>query len=87
MPHQAQAEAALAQLRAFLAELGLELAEDKTRLVCVNDGEGFDFLGFHHRSVDGFSRAGASASWPAGRRHAPRKQRGSGSASSPTGGC
>src|SRR5207244_12203052 len=49
---QAQAEAALAELRALLAELGLELAEAKTRLVCLNEeGEGFDFLGFHHWMV------------------------------------
>jgi hypothetical protein len=41
--------AALAGLRALLADLGLELAEEKTRLVCLNeDGEGFDFVGFHH---------------------------------------
>ena len=33
---RAQAEAAMTELRALLADLGLELAEDKTRLVCVN---------------------------------------------------
>lgn len=67
---RAQAEAAMAQLRALLAELGLELAEDKTRLVCVNDdGEGFDFLGFHHRMVDSFSKPGFRfmARWPSAR--------------------
>jgi len=64
---KAQAEAALAELRALLAELGLELAEDKTRLVCVNeDGAAFDFLGFHHRMVDSFSKPGVRylARWP-----------------------
>ncbi len=49
---QWQAEAALAELRALLADLGLELAEAKTRLVHLDEnGEGFDFLGFHHRMV------------------------------------
>ena len=75
---RAQAEAALAQLRALLAELGLELAEDKTRLVCVNeDGEGFDFLGFHHRMVDSFSKPGLRfmARWPSARAtHAARRR-------------
>jgi hypothetical protein len=43
-----------AELRALLAELRLELADAKTRLVCLdNDGEGsFDFLSFHHRMRD-----------------------------------
>jgi RNA-directed DNA polymerase len=64
---RAQAEAAMAQLRALLADLGLELAEDKTRLLCVNDdGAGFDFLGFHHRMVESFSKPGVRflARWP-----------------------
>jgi group II intron reverse transcriptase/maturase len=67
---KAQAEAALAELRALLADLGLELADAKTRLVCVNnDGEGFDFLGFHHRMVDSFSKPGFRflARWPSAR--------------------
>lgn len=67
---RAQAEAALSQLRALLAELGLELAEDKTRLLCVNEeGEGFDFLGFHHRMVASFSKPGVRflARWPSAR--------------------
>jgi group II intron reverse transcriptase/maturase len=85
---RAQAEAALRELRALLAELGLELAEAKTRLVCVNeDGEGFDFLGFHHRMVESFSRPGFRflARWPsAGATQAARHK---GSASSPTGGA
>jgi RNA-directed DNA polymerase len=73
-----QAEAALAELRALLAALGLELAEDKTRLVCVNeDGEGFDFLGFHHRMVDSFSKPGVRfmARWPSARATQAAKQR------------
>jgi len=41
-----------------LAELGLHLHPDKTRVACLTGGEeGFDFLGFHHRMV-------ASWKWP-----------------------
>ena len=67
---RAQAEAAMTQLRALLADLRLELAEDKTRIVCVNEeGQGFDFLGFHHRMVESFSKPGARflARWPSAR--------------------
>jgi RNA-directed DNA polymerase len=65
---KAQAEAAMAKLRALLADLRLELAEEKTRLVHLDDdGEGsFDFLGFHHRMVQSFSKPGRYflARWP-----------------------
>jgi RNA-directed DNA polymerase len=45
-----RAEAALAMLRSLLAELGLELAAAKTRIVELRTGEeGFDFLGYHYR--------------------------------------
>jgi len=47
-----QAEAALAQLRVLLADLGLEPKAAKTRIVeLAVGGEGLDFLGFHHRLV------------------------------------
>jgi RNA-directed DNA polymerase len=47
-----QAQAALARLRLLLADLGLAPKEAKTRTVeLVVGGEGFDFLGFHHRMV------------------------------------
>jgi RNA-directed DNA polymerase len=66
-----QAEAALARLRALLAELGLEPKEAKTRMVCLQVGEpGFDFLGFHHRLVRSQGRRGTGkgvvflARWP-----------------------
>jgi group II intron reverse transcriptase/maturase len=65
-----QAEAALARLRALLADLGLEPKEAKTRIVHLEvGGEGFDFLGFHHRLVLSQGRAGAKgvtflARWP-----------------------
>ncbi|HET9721076.1 MAG TPA: group II intron reverse transcriptase/maturase, partial [Solirubrobacteraceae bacterium] len=68
---KAQAEAAMAQLRVLLASLRLELAEEKTRLVYLdNDGEGsFDFLGFHHQMVESFSKPGFYflARWPSAR--------------------
>jgi group II intron reverse transcriptase/maturase len=65
-----QAEAALARLRVLLADLGLEPKEAKTRIVHLEvGGEGFDFLGFHHRLVLSQGRAGAKgvtflARWP-----------------------
>jgi hypothetical protein len=64
-----QAEAALARLIALLAELGLEPKAAKTRIVhLVEEGEGFDFLGFHHRLVRGRTPKSAHltflARWP-----------------------
>ena len=45
---RAEAEAALASLRAIVAELGLQLKDAKTRIVHLTEGgEGVDFLGFH----------------------------------------
>ena len=67
----------MTELRALLADLGLELAEDKTRLVCVNeDGEGFDFWAI----TTGWSTASATgfrfmARWPSARATAAAKQR------------
>jgi RNA-directed DNA polymerase len=47
-----QAEQALEALTAMLADLGLEPKASKTRIVHLEEGgEGFDFLGFHHRWV------------------------------------
>jgi hypothetical protein len=66
-----QAEAALARLRVLLAELGLRPKEAKTRIVHLDvDGEGVDFLGFHHRMVRSRPRDGRRpvvflARWPA----------------------
>ena len=49
---RSQAEAALARLTDLLADLGLEPKAAKTRIVHLEEGgEGFDFLGFHHRLV------------------------------------
>lgn len=45
---EAEANAALEMARTTLAELGLELHPDKTRMVDLREGqEGFDFLGCH----------------------------------------
>jgi group II intron reverse transcriptase/maturase len=66
-----QAEDALAWLRLLLADLGLEPKAAKTRIVHLEvGGEGFDFLGFHHRLVRSQGRVGAKgvtflARWPA----------------------
>jgi group II intron reverse transcriptase/maturase len=68
-----QADAALQRLRDLLADLGLQPKEAKTRIVCLEvDGEGFDFLGFHHRMVRSRSRDGRRpviflARWPTNR--------------------
>jgi RNA-directed DNA polymerase len=49
---RSQAEAALARLTDLLASLGLEPKAAKARIVHLEEGgEGFDFLGFHHRMV------------------------------------
>ena len=49
---RSQAEQALERLTGLLAELGLEPKAAKTRIVHLEEGgEGFDFLGFHHRLV------------------------------------
>jgi RNA-directed DNA polymerase len=65
-----QAEAALERLTALLAELGLKPKAAKTRVVHLAEGgEGFDFLGFHHRLVRGRTPRSAQltflARWPA----------------------
>ncbi len=67
-----QAEAALARLTGLLAGLGLEPKAAKTRIVELAVGEeGFDFLGFHHRLVRGWTPKSAHlvflARWPSRR--------------------
>lgn len=52
-PTTQAAEAALQQLTRILAELGLQVHPEKTRIRCLWKGqEGFDFLGFHHRKKE-----------------------------------
>jgi RNA-directed DNA polymerase len=68
---RSQAEAALERLTALLAGLGLEPKAAKTRIVHLEEGgEGFDFLGFHHRLVrsrglNGNRQVLFLARWPA----------------------
>ena len=68
-----QAQAALTRLRALLADLGLAPKEAKTRIVeLAVGGEGFDFLGFHHRMVRSRGTRGRRgvaflARWPSDR--------------------
>src|SRR5437764_1941487 len=70
---RSQAEAALARLTDLLAGLGLEPKAAKTRIVHLEEGgEGFDFLGFHHRLVrsrglGGKPRVTFLARWPSDR--------------------
>lgn len=66
---RAEAEQALVLLREVLAALGLELKGSKTRIVHLREGgEGFDFLGFHHRWVrmrrPGMRHIAFLARWP-----------------------
>lgn len=56
-PTEADARAALVLAADVLGSLGLELHPEKTRVVGLDRGEGFNFLGFHHRMV-------ASTRWP-----------------------
>jgi group II intron reverse transcriptase/maturase len=65
-----QAQAALERLTVLLAELGLKPKAAKTRVEHLAEGgEGFDFLGFHHRLVRGRTPRSAHltflARWPA----------------------
>jgi RNA-directed DNA polymerase len=68
---RSQAERALERLTAVLAGLGLEPKAAKTRIVHLEEGgEGFDFLGFHHRMVRSRGLNGKKpvtflARWPA----------------------
>src|SRR5215472_16199104 len=75
---RSQAERALERLTGLLAGLGLEPKAAKTRIVHLGEeGEGFDFLGFHHRLVRSRGLNGKKpvtflARWPADKamRHA-----------------
>jgi RNA-directed DNA polymerase len=73
-PTKERAEASLAALTVILAALGLSLGSAKTRLVDMRNGDGFDFLGLHHRRVE--SRRGRyyCARWPSRRALRDAKQ-------------
>jgi RNA-directed DNA polymerase len=69
-PTRERAEQARGLATGTLAGLGLRLHPDKTRVVCVRQGqEGFDFLGFHHRMVGSAKRPGRYylQKWPSRR--------------------
>jgi group II intron reverse transcriptase/maturase len=69
-PTGARAEQAQALAAQALEPLGLRLHPDKTRIVCLRNGEqGFDFLGFHHRMVESSKRRGRywMNKWPSPR--------------------
>ena len=56
---EARAIKARTLVAAVLADLGLVLHPDKTRIACLIRGrEGFDFLGFHHHKVESWKRRG-----------------------------
>lgn len=64
------AEEARRRVERILANLGLQLNPDKTRMVCLtNGGQGFDFLGFHHHKVESWKWRGRwyLQRWPSAR--------------------
>ena len=74
-PTKERAEASLAALTAILAALGLSLGSAKTRLVDLRvGGDGFDFLGFHHRRVESRKGRYFCARWPSRRAVQDAKQ-------------
>jgi len=67
-PTEERARAALVALTTILAELGLALNEAKTTVVDLREqGEGFIFLGFHHRRVRSRKGRWFCARWPSDR--------------------
>jgi RNA-directed DNA polymerase len=77
-PTRERADEALATLESILAELGLRLASAKTSVVDLRGPKsGFDFLGFHHRRVESFTRKGRyfCARWPSERSFRRAKDR------------
>jgi RNA-directed DNA polymerase len=65
-----RAEAAREVAAETLAQLGLRLHPEKTRIICLDRGrEGFDFLGFHHRKVESWRYRGRFylQRWPSAR--------------------
>ena len=73
---RSQAQRAMAVLEAEMGELGLRLHPDKTMIVYLDDGQGFDFLGFHHRWVKAPRRKlWFLARWPSTRAMARARQR------------
>ena len=68
-PTEERAKAARDLAAATLAPIGLRLHPDKTRIVCLRQEEGFDFLGFHHHMRESSKRKGRYylQKWPSDR--------------------
>lgn len=68
-PTEVDANAVLAFIADVLGELGLQLHPDKSRVVGLGQGQGFDFLGFHHQVVPSRRWAGRRylQTWPSAR--------------------
>jgi group II intron reverse transcriptase/maturase len=69
-PTRERAERARDLAAEVLDGLGLRLHPDKTRIVCLRQGqEGFDYLGFHHHMVESWKRPGRYylQKWPSHR--------------------
>ena len=75
--YESQAARALVVLKEELARLGLRVQPSKTRVVNLKAGEGFDFLGFHHRWVAAKRRPAVwfLARWPSRRAMARARDR------------
>jgi group II intron reverse transcriptase/maturase len=75
--YESQAERALVVLTEELARLKLRIQPAKTRIVNLKRGEGFDFLGFHHRWVAAKRHPGVwfLARWPSRRAMARARDR------------
>jgi group II intron reverse transcriptase/maturase len=77
-PTRERAEKARDLAAETLAPMGLRLHPTKTRIVCVRQGgEGFDFLGFHHRMQESRKYTGRHylQRWPSDRAMASIKAR------------
>ncbi|MEU0837524.1 group II intron reverse transcriptase/maturase, partial [Streptomyces sp. NPDC005969] len=58
-PTRERAEQARELAATVLGGLGMRLHPEKTGIVCLREGgQGFDFLGFHHRKVESWRRRG-----------------------------
>jgi RNA-directed DNA polymerase len=69
-PTKERAEQARNLATAALSQMGLRLHPEKTRIVCLRQGEeGFDLLGFHHRMVESWKHKGHFylQKWPSAR--------------------
>ena len=68
-----EAEAALAQVRAWMTEAGLKLHPEKTRIVAATQRGGFEFLGWHFERGYQWPREKSQAKLKESiRRHTPR---------------